>query len=150
MAVIEIPSGAFEKEHRHRFSAQSPSGDHVVASGTMNLGGVVIGTSDEHFEDYEIRAVVGPWWKDVQNVVPLVTASGFNQDDWDEVDEAGWTIRELTWDTVGGNQAPHLDEERIRLKFHLAVKGEGSSVTYVSYYFTARGRELGKEGLNSP
>ena len=139
----------FEKEHRYQFEAKSPAGPHVVVSGnTWGLG--TLGTNDDTFEDYEVRLIVGPWWKDVQNVVPFVTINGFMNDDWDEVDAAGWEVTDLTWDTVGGDQAPHLDEERIRLKFILRVRGEGSAVIRTAYHFFARGRQLGAEGLGSP
>ena len=150
MTVLEFTSpDGFDKEHRHQFEAKAPSWVHVVASGSAPLS-LTIGTSDEFWEEYDVHLVVGPWWRDVQVVVPFVTMNGFHQNDWDEVDQAGWVIRDLSWDTVGGNQAPHLDEERIRLKFVVSVKGEGSFVMRIGYYFTAAGRRLGVEGLDSP
>lgn len=150
MTIIEANiNEVFGKELRHHFVAKSPAGDHVVASGNAQLA-LTVGRSDDEWEEYEVRAVVGPWWRDVQTVVPYVAINGFHNDDWDEVDAAGWVIRKLTWDTVGGNEAPHIDEERIRLKFHLGVKGEESFVMSIGYYFTARGRNLGVKGINSP
>ena len=153
MTIIELTSGkelVFDEEHRHQFEPKSPSWVHVVASGSAQLGGSVVGTSDDLYEKYEVQLVVGPWWRDVQSVVPFVTINGFQQNDWDSVDEAGWWISNLSWDTVGGNQGPHLDEERIRLKFEVRVKGEGSSISKIAYNFTAAGRRLGVKGLGSP
>ena len=139
----------FDTEHRHQFEAKSPSGPHVVVSGSLRPIDI-IGTNDDTYEEYEVNMVVGPWWRDVQTCVPTVTVNGFQQQDWDEVDEAGWIVHDLKWDTVGGPTGPNVNHERIRLKFILRVKGERSSVTAISYYFIARGRRLSVGGLFNP
>ena len=150
MTIIEptFPTG-WEPEHRHRFEAKDPAGDHVVFSGSVVLSGLK-GTDDDHFDSYEVRLVVGPWWKDVASVVPFVSLTMFSQDDWDDVDHGGWSVSDLDWDTIGGPDAPSSDEERIRLKFSVGVKGEGTSVHRIAYYVTARGRRLGSGGVKSP
>ena len=150
MAIIEaeFPIG-YEKEHRFQFAAKSPAGPHVVLSGAVEISGA-LGKEDEFSTEYEMRIVVGPWWSDIASVVPFVTIAAFHNDDWDEVNEAGWAVSNLEWDTIGGPDSPAPDEERIRLKFLLNVKGVGSSVYRISYQLTARGRMLGVGGLNSP
>ncbi len=150
MTIIEpqFPLG-YEKEHRYQFEAKRPAGDHVVLSGATVIRGAV-GEKDEFFTEYDVRLVVGPWWRHVGSVVPFVTIAYFQNSDWDEVDEAGWAVSNLVWDTIGGPDSPGPDEERIRLKFTLSVKGIGSTVSRIAYQLTARGRHLGIEGLNSP
>ncbi|MGI9546127.1 MAG: hypothetical protein ACR2MM_02730 [Flavobacteriaceae bacterium] len=149
MIIIEpeFPAG-WEKEHRYQFAAKSPAGPHVVLSGAVVLHAK--GEEDDQYTGYDVRIVVGPWWRDVASVVPFVTIAAFVNDDWDSVDEAGWGISKLEWDTIGGPNTPAPDEERIRLKFNLSVKGEGSMVFRIAYQLTARGRRLGVNGLNSP
>ncbi len=150
MTIIEpqFPTG-YEKEHRYQFEAENPAGPHVVLSGAVVISGAV-GEKDEFFTEYDVRIVVGPWWAHVGSVVPFVTIAAFHNDDWDEVDQAGWGVSNLVWDTIGGPNSPAPDEERIRLKFTLSVKGEGSSVYRIAYQLTARGRRLGIGGLKSP
>jgi hypothetical protein len=146
MAVVVV--GAYEPEWRYSFQVTSPSGPHVVVSG-LGTTGEVKGMSDDHFEDYDVEMIVGPWWKDLWSVVPIVTGSFVSNDDADEDDEQGWAISGLTWDAVSGTGA-FVNEERIRLKFHAGVKGENQKLIQFGYYLTARGRELGHEGLDSP
>jgi hypothetical protein len=150
MAIVEPADNAYEKEWRLKFDAKDPSGPHVVVSGNVNIAQLANGTSDEHFEEYLVHLVVGPYWKSVNQVVPLVTVSGFENTNADEDDEEAWWITDLTWDAQSGPPGPNVDEERIRLKFKISVKGENSHVLGVAYQLTARGRELGHQGLNSP
>jgi hypothetical protein len=148
--VVEPAANAFEPEWRYRFTAADPAGHHVVVSGNVVVAQTVNGTKDDFFEEYTVHLVVGPWWGSVSQVVPHVHFSGFENKDADDDDEQGWWISNLTWDAVSGPPGPHANEERIRLKFKIAAKGENSVPLGVSYYLIARGRELGVDGLNSP
>lgn len=150
MNIVEPPDATYEKEWRLQFAAKNPSGPHVVVSGNVNLSQQAKGTADDHFEEYEVHLVVGPYWKSVNQVVPHVTFSGFENTNADEDDEEAWWITDLTWDALSGEPGPHVDEERIRLKFKIGIKGENSNILGVAYQLVARGRELGFEGLNSP
>ena len=151
MEILEqVHPHRFDHEHRLLFEPKAPSWQHVMLSGSLIPASSLKGTNDDTYENYDVRLVVGPWWKHLQVVVPFVTINGFLQTDWDEVDEAGWTVRELTWDTVGGPPGPNQDEERVRLKFILGVKGVRSYVTNIAYHLTAAGRRLGDGGVGSP
>jgi hypothetical protein len=148
--AFEPIAAAYEKEHRLEFAASDPSGPHVVASGSVNVAAGLKGNPDEDFyAEYDVYLVVGPWWKDVRTVVPFVTVNGAFNENIDEDDSFAWNISDLTWDTVGGT-GPNIDEERIRLKFKVAAKGENTVISRIAYYLTARGRELGHLGLKSP
>jgi len=145
--------GQYEKEHRYAFHAQDPSGPHVVFSGNVDVGSNLHGNlnDDSQWEFHDVILTVGPWWLklDPKEVVPSVTNSGYQNTNSDEDDEQAWRIEALTVDTVGGSGV-HANEERIRLKFNVWVKGENSHVIRLSYFVFARGRALGKQGLNSP
>jgi hypothetical protein len=150
MAYEPIP-GQYEPEHRYQFTAANPAGPHVIVSGNVLISDDLKGNEDDSvFNVYDVYLVVGPWWKDVESVVPSVRIDGFINSNADEDDEQAWNITDLIWDTVGGPPGPNVDEERIRLKFKVGIKGENSIVRYIGYYLIARGRELGKGGLESP
>jgi hypothetical protein len=105
--------------------------------------------NEETDNEYDVYLLVGPYWKDVEAVVPSVTIDGFHNDNADEDDEQKWEIKGLTWDTVN-EFGPNSDELRIRLKFTVLVRGERSFVIRLGYYLIARGRQLGSGGLNAP
>jgi hypothetical protein len=156
---IKPAPDAYELEWRLHFDSQSPSGVIVVVSGFVNIrDDAVHGTSDDSFEDYEVRLIVGPWLKGVRMVVPHVTVGFFENTNADEDDEQGWMLGSsagsgsgfLKWDAVGGPPGPHQDEERIRLIFDTRLKGENSYIRGFTYYLTAIARELGEQGMNSP
>ena len=86
----------------------------------------------------------------VEQVVPIVTVTAFDNSNADEDNQQGWRLAGLTWDTVDGTGEAHGDEERIRLKFQAAVKGENSAIRGSGYYLTAHGRGLGLDGLDTP
>lgn len=148
MTVIEVNS--YEPEWRHLFQAASPDGVHVVVSGN-GFTADVNGTSDEKDEEYEVHMIVGPFWggQGVTSVVPVVVASNYRNLNADEDDMQGHYITGLVWDAVSGT-GPNVTEERIRLKFTAAVLGEYGQILNFAYYFTAYGRELGKDGLKAP
>ncbi|MGI9551862.1 MAG: hypothetical protein ACR2MT_11730 [Aurantibacter sp.] len=149
MAYTPLP-GSYEPEHRYQFSAKNPAGVHVVVSGNVLTSDDLRGNEDETVDNvHEVHFIVGPWWRDVNSVVPSVRITGFINSDADIDDEQGWNIRELTWDTVGGT-GPNISEERIRLKFKVRVRGEKSIVRNIGYYLIASGRRLGEVGLKSP
>lgn len=149
--TIAPDASNYEPEYRYQFEAQNPPGPHVVAQGSVNVKGSVLqGVAlDELIKTYEILLLVGPYWEDVESVVPKVTIDGFMNTNADEDDEQRWEIDNLSWDTVGGF-GPNKDEKRIRLKFDLAIQGEESRIIRLGYYLIARGRRLGAGGLNQP
>jgi hypothetical protein len=151
--AYEPIAGQYEKEHRYSFETKDPSGPHVVFSGNVDVGANLHGDpqDDDQWELHNVILTVGPWWLflDPKDVVPSVTVSGYQNTNSDEDDQQGWRVEELTVDTIGGDGI-HADEERIRLKFNVWVKGQNSNVIRLSYFVFARGRALGKQGLNSP
>jgi hypothetical protein len=150
VSTYEPPPAAYEPEHRYQFEAGSPSGPHVVVSGSVNMHGALTGNEDEETaNNYDVDLLVGPWWRNVQSVVPSVTITGYSNSNPDEDDYQAWYISALTWDTVGGT-GPNVDEERIRLNFKVQIRGEHSGVGRIAYYLFARGRQLGLAGLNAP
>jgi len=151
MAIKEPNASQYEPEYRYQFAAKSPSGPHVVVQGSVNtepeqLKGFPL---DEYSTVYDVRLLVGPYWRDVQAVVPTVTIDGFWNSNSDEDDEQQWRIYDLHWDTVG-EFGPSNDELRIRLTFKVLVQGEYSRVMRIGYHVFARGRRLGEGGLNEP
>jgi hypothetical protein len=154
MFIVEPPSQDYEPEHRYQFVAQSPSGPHVVVQGSvdtfLHAVGYIQGNPNEGEDnEYDVRLEVGPFWRDVQAVVPKVTIDGFRNTNSDEDDQQKWEIKDLTWDTIGELGASN-DELRIRLKMKVLVRGEVSQIIRLGYYLLARGRRLGAGGLNTP
>lgn len=154
MFIVEPPAQAYEPEHRYQFRAQSPAGPHVVVQGSvdtfLNAVGLLQGNPDDGQDnEYEVRLLVGPFWRDVQAVVPKVTIDGFRNTNADEDDQQKWEIKDLSWDTVG-ELGPANDELRIRLRANVLVRGQASQVIRLGYYLLARGRRLGQGGLGTP
>src|SRR5262249_38907735 len=122
----------------------APSWHFCVFSGRITPQYIFVGLDDEEkFSHNELHLIVGPWWKDIEACVPLVTMNGYDNENSDEDDQQGWYIEKLTWDSVDGPPGPHQNQKRIRLKFWVQVKGEHSHCMSVAYYVTAAGRELG-------
>lgn len=148
--IIEPPASDFEPEHRGLYRPLPEAHIGAIVQGSVAFAGVLVGDEDDSFEKiYEVRLLVGPFWRDVQNVVPKVTVDGFRNNNADEDDIADWRIRNLSWDTVG-EFGPSQDESRIRLRFEVFVQGEHSQVINLGYYLMASGRRLGEGGLSEP
>ena len=151
MQIHQPDSSKYEPEYRMFFIPENPNGAHVVLQGSvdtesMDLKGFPV---EEYYTGYEVHLLVGPFWKDVQSVVPRVSLDGYMNSNSDEDDEQGWYISDLQWDTVG--EVGHSNDElRIRLKFQLSVKGDNTLITRIGYYLTAHGRKIGYNGLNQP
>ena len=95
--------------------------------------------NDSIWVAHEAHMVVGPKWRAVRDVSPVVALAGYSFQDSDEADDSGCQIDTCTWDTVGEviNQVDFL---RIRLKVNLRMcGGEGFSVTKLSYHLVAVG-----------
>src|SRR4051794_5912243 len=95
----------------------------------------------------EVILTVGPWLRGVTHVVPSVTINGYRNTDSDDDNAQGWFIDSLTWDAISGT-GNHKDEERIRLKFNVHVRGESSQITHLGYFVFARARHMGKDGID--
>jgi hypothetical protein len=148
--ILEPPPSAFEAEHRGFFQPETESYVGVVVQGSVDTADSLKGNEHDHaVETYDVRLLVGPFWKDVRNVVPKVTIDGFDSTSPDEDDFMQWGTSALSWDTVG-EQGPNQDELRIRLKFRVDVQGEHAQVVRLGYYLLASGRKLGTGGLNQP
>lgn len=91
MAIHEPASGNYEAEFRHRFEAVSPAGDHVIVQGSVYTGNALVGNQDDEEDEtdneYDVRLLVGPFWRNVKAVVPSVTINGFWNSDADDDDQ---------------------------------------------------------------
>ena len=154
-SIVEIPANLMVPEHRHAFKPASPSWDHVVVSGEVDLDNssaeavALQGHSDDDTSFYEVHLKVGPWWRDVQTCVPQVSIDGYLNHDADEDDQQSWIIRNLKW-TTDGEGAPNVGEVRIRLEFEVGLRGEATWLRGLGYGFTAAGRRLGVGGVGQP
>jgi len=148
--TVELPELAFEAEHRAIFQPEFDAHDGAIVQGTVGTPGIFKGADDDDdIALYHVRMLVGPFWKDVQSVVPKVTIDGFFSSNPDQDDNMRWTVQGLEWDTVG-EFGPNNDELRIRLKFDVLVQGEHANVWALGYYLMASGRRFGSGGLNTP
>ncbi len=93
---------------------------------------------EETYMRHDVVVVVGPWWRAVRQVTPMVTVSAWSHRNSDEDDNSGWAVRNVTWDTVGGTGA-HQDHERIRIRFEVLVWGEHARMVALGYYVLGRG-----------
>lgn len=151
MITIEMPpAGEFEGEHRGLYQPETEAHVGVIVQGSVNTRDVLEGNEHDHtVESYNVRMLVGPFWRDVQSVVPKVTIDGFDSTSPDEDDFMQWEVQNLTWDTIG-EFGPNQNELRIRLKFRVDVQGEHAQVIRLGYFLMASGRRLGEGGLNTP
>ncbi len=148
--LYEPNADYFEAEHRGSYTP-----DPTAHKGAIVQGNVILPreTLMGHVEDYlpksyAVQMLVGPYWQDVQSVVPSVTINGFHSSNPDQDDFMSWQVLSLSWDTVG-QQGPH-DELRIRLKFRLIIYGVHAQIHRLGYYLMASGRRLGEGGLSKP
>jgi hypothetical protein len=150
MPIVEPPAGDFEAEYRGRYQPEPTSHVGVIVQGSVGLTSALHGDDDDDTQkSHDVRLLVGPFWQNVENVVPKVTIDGFFSTSPDEDDYMRWRVRDLTWDTQG-EFGPNQDELRIRLKFTVDVQGEHAMVTQLGYYLLAGGRRLGVGGISEP
>lgn len=89
---------------------------------------------------YTVHMVVGPMWLSVRNVSPITALAGFYHGNPDEADIGGYEIQSCTWDTIG-SPPPNTDQERIRLKVELEVRGgQQHKIQRLAYHLVAIGR----------
>ncbi|BBX88508.1 hypothetical protein H5U98_26105 [Mycolicibacterium boenickei] len=95
---------------------------------------------DKTWRAFEVHMEVGPNWRSVRDVSPIVTVAGFTFRDNDAANASGTEIRSCTWDTVGltGDQS---EFERIRLKVDVRMcGGQQYSIIKLAYHLVAVGR----------
>ena len=97
--------------------------------------------SDTVWVEYQAQITVGPEWRAITDVTPIVNIAGFSFADSDTADDSGAHIDSCTWEKVGvESRRPSF---RIRLLVNLRVRGGyGFFVTKLSYHFIAIGRPL--------
>jgi hypothetical protein len=135
MSVIEgvVTEEAVENRVLFRINTM----DHMSFTGFAQIHARG-GEDEEHFKQYDVEIVVGPWWRAVRQVTPMVTVSFWSHKNSDEDDNSGWAVDKVTWDTVGGTGA-HLEQERIQIRCRVSVKGEHAQVVTLGYYVHGRG-----------
>ena len=133
-----------KQEHWLRFEAKGPAEgeiragkDVVVVSGyayysdSMVLGNPI---SDSTPENHECRLMVGPKWKLVNGVSPIVTVSGWTHFDSDDANATGYRVDDCKWDFPGGGF------KQIRLKVFIDARGGPLfSIRGLAYHLVARG-----------
>ncbi|MGV0740919.1 hypothetical protein [Mycolicibacterium sp. XJ870] len=104
------------------------------------IGDTYPNDDDKKWSPYEVHMVVGPTWRSVRDVSPIVGVAGFSFKDSDAADASGTEILRCTWDTVGltGDQS---EMERIRLKVNLRLCGGNDyAIIKLGYHLVAVGR----------
>lgn len=149
--IVEMPpSGTFDAEHRGFFQPETEAHVGVIIQGNVDTRDVIKGDEwDQVIQSYDIRMLVGPYWTQIENVVPKVTIDGFDSKNPDQDDFMRWEVLGLRWDSIG-EQGPNNDELRIRLRFRVDVQGEHARIVRLGYFLMASGRRLGVGGINEP
>lgn len=113
-------------------------GDMVVVSGyARKFSERLIGGEDSDEDDikYEVEMTVGPVWRAIFDVSPVVTRSGFYHSDPDEDDADGYEITKCEWSLVETDEG-----KKIRLRTNLRVRGSDShEITSLAFQLTAIG-----------
>lgn len=160
-SLLPVGDVKFAKESRIGFTAPAgpsqPPFQHVVFQGSVLN---IIHTGDDINADAGsdadvinnlIHLVVGPWWGDLQKVVPHVTIGEYYSSNPDQDDYMRWSIQGLTFTKkAGAIGSPNAGEKRIQLEFTVGLQGTHSHVYRLNYYVTAVGRSLGVGGIESP
>ena len=122
----------------------------MIVEGSVGFLATLKGHPDDGtINTYDMRLLVGPYWRNVESYVPKVTIDGFYSSGPDVDNYMRWRVRDLTW-TTQGEFGPSQDELRIRLDFSVDVQGEKAELSQLGYYLLASGRRLGEGGLNEP
>lgn len=111
--------------------------DHMSFTGFAQIHAAG-GEDEESFREHDVEVVVGPWWRAVRQVTPMVTVSFWSHRNSDEDDNSGWAVHDVTWDTVGGTGA-HLEQEKIQIRCKVSVRGEHARVVALGYHVLGRG-----------
>ncbi len=150
--IYEPAPGLYEAEHRGLYTPNPTAHTGVIIQGAISsdpYGNMVGGDWDVDWMKYDVRLMVGPYWKHVDSVVPKVTIDGYYSTNPDQDDLMRWGIYNLRWDTVG-EFGPGQNEHQIRLRMEVEIMGEHARVSRLGYYVMASGRGLGEGGLSSP
>jgi hypothetical protein len=108
--------------------------------GPPPLTGDELDDNDEKWVSHVVHMVVGPKWRDVRDVSPIVGLAGFSFMDNDSADASGTEIQGCAWDTVGLPEE-ETNFEQIRLKVNLRLcGGDRYSVIKLGYHLVAVGR----------
>jgi hypothetical protein len=137
-----------ELEHRLQFPKAGGQEVHVAVAGNAAAANQLRGWTDAG-TTYDVSMVVGPYWNDIDAVVPKVTIDGVYQEDADEDDRQAFTVAGLSWDSIG-EQGPHRDLLRIRLNFGVHVAGERSYLGWIGYTLFARGLRRDELSIDDP
>ena len=93
---------------------------------------------------WEANVVIGPVWREIMQVSPVVAPGNFFDYDNDDNDSQGWQLDTgCSWEEVevGG-------KKRIRLKFAMKQQGETSRFMGVVYHVSATGYVTDMESMN--
>jgi hypothetical protein len=114
------------------------SRDLVVVPGLANFTvGDIKGSDEDDGTTVEFRAemFVGPLWRNLEDVSPQVSISGYRHDSPDTVDKVGHFVHECTWEF---KTSP--PPQRIKLIYRFSLwGGDDAIIDQLSYQLTAFG-----------
>lgn len=99
------------------------------------------GDSDSKWVAWTVQMVVGPKMRAIRCAVPSVSVAGFSFNDSDTVDDSGWHIDAVRWNTEG-EPPPEDLLERLRLEVDIRIRGgDGFAITKLGYHAILVGRQ---------
>lgn len=140
LPLPDVPPGVVARTGAH---AVVISGHAIfVHEGQPEPGGLALAldgpfsfvSDDDTVHTTVVELVVGPEWRNVFQVSPIVSPAGVQSWDSDEVDHSLWVVRSCAWDTK-----QTLAGERIRLEFEIEVQGAGNGFVNFAYQLVATG-----------
>lgn len=92
---------------------------------------------DQNTQDYLVVVNVGPWFSKIQEVIPNISVSGFENTNSDEDNFQRWLTPGISFKIV--NVGPNSDKQ-IQLHISAHVKGQYSCITHFSYQLVVKGQ----------
>ncbi len=126
-------------EYRFLYSAGSGNSQIVHISGVINCNPreLIGDPKDKNIQDYLIIVNVGPWFTKIQEVVPNISVTGFENTNSDSDDIQMWLTPGISFKivNVGSNTA-----KQVQLHISAHVQGEYSCITHFSYNLVVKGQ----------
>jgi hypothetical protein len=122
------------------YAGGTTNADLVVVSGyATGFEGQLTGSEEDDYTDvlYQIEMLVGPTWRKLTDVSPVVTPAGFKHLSSDTADNTGYGVTSCSWDRA---EDPDGNMEKIRLTVEMFVRGgPDATVETLAYHLTAVG-----------
>ena len=128
--VVSGYANFYEKDFTNHWGA--PIGSPIT-------GDVYPNDDDKKWTSYSVHMVVGPKWRNVRDVSPIVHIAAFYFMDSDSADSSGTEILSCKWDTVGLSEGNRLGAYPFEVRLRLCG-GKGYYINKLSYHLVAVGR----------